>query len=153
MLVGYEFINWYLVFCHELLWCMAMCLFFFNDTATTEIYTLSLHDALPISPPSVGVRPIQSVRGKGMRFYLFNTIWLFCSLLQNIIETEIWSNIATKSAIPGRGQYQIFHALLEFMWLRWVASQWFFDSWDSSHFSEISFFYCRSRLLLYGHIY
>src|SRR5262249_60106778 len=27
-------------------------LFFFNDTATTEIYTLSLHDALPISPAS-----------------------------------------------------------------------------------------------------
>ena len=24
--------------------------FFFNDTATTEIYTLSLHDALPIYP-------------------------------------------------------------------------------------------------------
>src|SRR2546421_12912949 len=31
-------------------------LFFFNDTATTEIYTLSLHDALPIS----------SFRGKGI---------------------------------------------------------------------------------------
>src|SRR6266511_5571047 len=27
-----------------------LCIFFFNDTATTEIYTLSLHDALPISP-------------------------------------------------------------------------------------------------------
>src|SRR3712207_7145310 len=27
---------------------LALCLFFFNDTATTEIYTLSLHDALPI---------------------------------------------------------------------------------------------------------
>src|SRR3712207_8265984 len=28
-----------------------LCLFFFfNDTATTEIYTLSLHDALPICP-------------------------------------------------------------------------------------------------------
>src|SRR3712207_8331769 len=26
--------------------------FFFNDTATTEIYTLSLHDALPISQPA-----------------------------------------------------------------------------------------------------
>src|SRR3712207_8867595 len=26
-------------------------MFFFNDTATTEIYTLSLHDALPISRP------------------------------------------------------------------------------------------------------
>src|SRR5258708_38544178 len=29
---------------------MTACLFFFNDTATTEIYTLSLHDALPICP-------------------------------------------------------------------------------------------------------
>src|SRR5260221_5340392 len=26
----------------------SFCFFFFNDTATTEIYTLSLHDALPI---------------------------------------------------------------------------------------------------------
>src|SRR3712207_7246709 len=29
--------------------CIFLLLFFFNDTATTEIYTLSLHDALPIS--------------------------------------------------------------------------------------------------------
>src|SRR6266581_5264560 len=29
--------------------------FFFNDTATTEIYTLSLHDALPISYQPAGV--------------------------------------------------------------------------------------------------
>src|SRR6266566_10047701 len=29
--------------------------FFFNDTATTEIYTLSLHDALPISSGKGGV--------------------------------------------------------------------------------------------------
>src|SRR5437762_11374548 len=28
-----------------------MCRFFFNDTATAEISALSLHDALPISPP------------------------------------------------------------------------------------------------------
>src|SRR5690348_17922830 len=28
---------------------MILTFFFFNDTATTEIYTLSLHDALPIS--------------------------------------------------------------------------------------------------------
>src|SRR3712207_7633317 len=28
---------------------VVFALFFFNDTATTEIYTLSLHDALPIS--------------------------------------------------------------------------------------------------------
>src|SRR2546428_13152815 len=30
--------------------------FFFNDTATTEIYTLSLHDALPICAPFTGRR-------------------------------------------------------------------------------------------------
>src|SRR2546430_6019601 len=30
-------------------------IFFFNDTATTEIYTLSLHDALPISSFGEGV--------------------------------------------------------------------------------------------------
>src|SRR5438552_18549785 len=29
--------------------------FFFNDTATTEIYTLSLHDALPIYPLTAGL--------------------------------------------------------------------------------------------------
>src|SRR5229473_7595551 len=29
--------------------CIFFFFFFFNDTATTEIYTLSLHDALPIS--------------------------------------------------------------------------------------------------------
>src|SRR2546427_1817985 len=29
---------------------LLLLFFFFNDTATTEIYTLSLHDALPISP-------------------------------------------------------------------------------------------------------
>src|SRR5260370_15621008 len=34
--------------------------FFFNDTATTEIYTLSLHDALPIS---VGKVKLDSPRG------------------------------------------------------------------------------------------
>src|SRR3712207_7528735 len=31
--------------------------FFFNDTATTEIYTLSLHDALPILRPPARSRP------------------------------------------------------------------------------------------------
>src|SRR5260221_8248991 len=30
--------------------------FFFNDTATTEIYTLSLHDALPISSRSAAMK-------------------------------------------------------------------------------------------------
>src|SRR5712664_2507271 len=40
--------------------------FFFNDTATTEIYTLSLHDALPISPsssPRFRRSPLWNTRG------------------------------------------------------------------------------------------
>src|SRR3712207_7390425 len=32
---------------------MLWCVFFFNDTATTEIYTLPLHDALPICSSAV----------------------------------------------------------------------------------------------------
>src|SRR2546425_9500930 len=35
---------------------LSFLFFFFNDTATTEIYTLSLHDALPISPRRRGGR-------------------------------------------------------------------------------------------------
>src|SRR2546430_4245441 len=34
---------------------MVILFFFFNDTATTEIYTLSLHDALPICLSGLGV--------------------------------------------------------------------------------------------------
>ena len=34
--------------CPNLFLCLLLFFFFFNDTATTEIYTLSLHDALPI---------------------------------------------------------------------------------------------------------
>src|SRR6478736_1722085 len=34
--------------------CAILTFFFFNDTATTEIYTRSLHDALPISRRSDG---------------------------------------------------------------------------------------------------
>src|SRR5476649_3058422 len=36
--------------------------FFFNDTATTEIYTLSLHDALPISPAAPAIRASSAPR-------------------------------------------------------------------------------------------
>ena len=36
-------------------------LFFFNDTATTEIYTLSLHDALPISICKTALKNEQAV--------------------------------------------------------------------------------------------
>src|SRR2546422_5108699 len=38
------------------------CFFFFNDTATTEIYTLSLHDALPICDPAEVLVARESIR-------------------------------------------------------------------------------------------
>src|SRR5256885_2950412 len=45
--------------------------FFFNDTATTEIYTLSLHDALPIWPvvprPDPGGEPGADARRREVR--------------------------------------------------------------------------------------
>src|SRR2546430_17276170 len=45
--------------------------FFFNDTATTEIYTLSLHDALPIYPNFTGAgRCLTDAEGR----YRFVTI-------------------------------------------------------------------------------
>src|SRR2546427_12281512 len=45
--------------------------FFFNDTATTEIYTLSLHDALPICRSRAWV-PCTGKRGNGHRRYAGN---------------------------------------------------------------------------------
>src|SRR3712207_7562646 len=41
-------------------------MFFFNDTATTEIYTLSLHDALPISPETVEWTAAQNARTRAV---------------------------------------------------------------------------------------
>src|SRR2546425_11878573 len=49
--------------------------FFFNDTATTEIYTLSLHDALPIFTlalvrfPPTATKEIQYLNAKGALTY------------------------------------------------------------------------------------
>src|SRR2546429_9486354 len=39
---------------------LSILFFFFNDTATTEIYTLSLHDALPISCAESSAAKIES---------------------------------------------------------------------------------------------
>src|SRR6266496_6548257 len=63
--------------------------FFFNDTATTEIYTLSLHDALPISrrgdrlaPDPVGRKPARrDVRSEEHTSELQSRRDIVCSLL------------------------------------------------------------------------
>src|SRR2546421_9647419 len=46
-----------------------VCFFFFNDTATTEIYTLSLHDALPISKNAEFISASRSSTSKSMAGY------------------------------------------------------------------------------------
>src|SRR3712207_7978175 len=42
--------------------CDVVVFFFFNDTATTEIYTLSLHDALPILVKLVGLEGFEKAK-------------------------------------------------------------------------------------------
>src|SRR6185503_21316442 len=82
--------------------CVYFFFFFFNDTATTEIYTLSLHDALPISttprrPPSVcpncGARTPRSRDRKSTRLnssHGYISYAVFCLKKKiNHIETEI----------------------------------------------------------------
>src|SRR5215467_16197117 len=44
---------------------MVVLCFFFNDTATTEIYTLSLHDALPIPGEMAGFLQIRGYWDQG----------------------------------------------------------------------------------------
>src|SRR5258705_8449591 len=62
--------NWRLAyesvpFTTSLLYWAVCSFFFFNDTATTEIYTLSLHDALPISVVNLAAQA-------GVRYSLIN---------------------------------------------------------------------------------
>src|SRR5690625_7441818 len=52
-----------LFFCFFASLALLPSLFFFTATATTEIYTLSLHDALPISEPRGAERPCVGFEG------------------------------------------------------------------------------------------
>ena len=51
--------------------------FFFNDTATTEIYTLSLHDALPISGYGDVADRVQHLADLGVNAVMLNPIHEF----------------------------------------------------------------------------
>ena len=55
-----------------------MFFFFFNDTATTEIYTLSLHDALPIfGPPAEPTESYGAARPEWYFLFLFQLLKKF----------------------------------------------------------------------------
>src|SRR3989449_4345102 len=51
----------------------SLCCFFFNDTATTEIYTLSLHDALPISGVENRICPVATSMADAWAISSFDT--------------------------------------------------------------------------------
>src|SRR2546430_15354851 len=63
---------------------MYLFFFFFNDTATTEIYTLSLHDALPISI-AIGQSP---------SFFFVSVC--FCSVMAPTTRTPAWRAIRSE---------------------------------------------------------
>src|SRR2546430_6115073 len=75
--------------------------FFFNDTATTEIYTLSLHDALPIywqfTPPDPMIRDTEIVAFNGD---LIHNRALFTRSTENTSELQSQSNIISPTVLP-----------------------------------------------------
>src|SRR3989442_7716691 len=97
--------------------CVSFNFFFFNDTATTEIYTLSLHDALPIScgillrsALSIFVKlferdvpvysPFQKFRSEEHTSELQSRPHLVCRLL---LEKKKMREIGTNFALLARG--------------------------------------------------
>src|SRR5258708_40325742 len=73
--------------------------FFFNDTATTEIYTLSLHDALPILTSAIG----PSVTAKHCMSLLAATF------TPGVVSTPNWSVwlIVERSGVHGIALYSL----------------------------------------------
>src|SRR5438445_4874476 len=107
----------------SLLFCHCCSFFFFNDAATTEIYTLSLHDALPISiaapTPMPGETPIPlscrslihapRFRSEEHTSELQSRQYLVCRLLLEKKKKTIRPKDATIVNI--RNQYNEYHLL------------------------------------------
>src|SRR3712207_8873023 len=73
-----------------------MSLFFFNDTATTEIYTLALHDALPICLAKfdgnrqrvLRIREFQQIAGRAGRAGYDTVGYVVVQAPEHVIENE-----------------------------------------------------------------
>src|SRR2546430_6954974 len=76
-------------------------LFFFNDTATTEIYTLSLHDALPISAS----RSARTAHGKTTRSTTH------ASIRSSATRRSMWTRLDRKSTRLNSSHSQISYAV------------------------------------------
>src|SRR6202166_5456123 len=96
-------------------------LFFFNDTATTEIYTLSLHDALPIScspaTPTAGrsVCPSSAhsscLRSEEHTSELQSPFYLVCRLLLEKNNTRTVIGVV-RVRVRNRHEFQSVHGTL-----------------------------------------
>src|SRR3712207_7953003 len=90
---------------------MMFCVIFFNDTATTEIYTLSLHDALPISEDLVQDTYLRAFRGfAGFQEGTNLKAWLYRILTNSFINT--YRSEEHTSELQSR-QYLVCRLLLE----------------------------------------
>src|SRR5260370_11375653 len=69
--------------------------FFFNDTATTEIYTLSLHDALPICHGSDKTLQV------GYANHFYRSADKFEQICRHRLRRQICSNLDRKSGSAG----------------------------------------------------
>src|SRR3712207_9279454 len=99
---------------------MLSVFFFFNDTATTEIYTLSLHDALPISSCNVCTEADErraailqmAPDGSGARVYargLRNAV----GFVFHSVTGELWARSEEHTSELQSRQYLVCRLLLE----------------------------------------
>src|SRR3712207_7405326 len=89
------------------------CFFFFNDTATTEIYTLSLHDALPILSSTSFFLPLEkdTLSSDGTTTYIYQNNATYPAIFDLLAEILHRSEEHT-SELQSR-QYLVCRLLLE----------------------------------------
>ena len=90
--------------------------FFFNDTATTEIYTLSLHDALPI------LRVVFVQGEKQLAYLALEPISAVLSLMLSFLGQDGFFEIFFNFALPFLLFGFVFMILALFLWVRWASS-------------------------------
>src|SRR3712207_9368288 len=76
-----------------------MSTFFFNDTATTEIYTLPLHDALPICPTMSSTQPRPGDKAAAFKGLIVGALAIGAILYA----TVMWTNSQFEGKAHGAG--------------------------------------------------
>src|SRR5436190_9660106 len=87
-------------------------LFFFNETATTEIYTLSLHDALPISCPAPTSARSGGTESSGVPRYTRRTAAALSSSRseEHTSELQSHSDLVCRLLLEKKKKKQLHHA-------------------------------------------